>query len=137
MSLSATVGEYHQPGTQVAENESGNGPANTGKLGLAVVDLDNKNGDLNADARQQLNVPADVHGAAIADVRPGSPAEDAGLQPGDVVEEVNRKPVASAEQFANAVHGTPAGKDILLLVWSKGNSSFRVVHPTEGNQNGM
>ena len=137
MSLSATVGEYHQPGTQVAENESGNGPANTGKLGLAVVDLDNKNGDLNADARQQLNVPADVHGAAIADVRPGSPAEDAGLQPGDVVQEVNRKPVASAEQFANAVHGTPAGKDILLLVWSKGNSSFRVVHPTEGNQNGM
>jgi serine protease Do len=137
MSLSATVGEYHQPGTQVAENESGNGPANTGKLGLAVVDLDNKNGDLNADARQQLNVPADVHGAAIADVRPGSPAEDAGLQPGDVVQEVNRKPVTSAEQFASAVHATPAGKDILLLVWSKGNSSFRVVHPTDGNQNGM
>jgi serine protease Do len=137
MSLSATVGEYHQPGTQVAENESGNGSANTGKLGLAVVDLDNKNGDLNADARQQLNVPADVHGAAIADVRPGSPAEDAGLQPGDVVQEVNRKPVTSAEQFANAVHATPAGKDILLLVWSKGNSSFRVVHPTDGNQNGM
>ena len=137
MSLSATVGEYHQPGTQVAENESGNGPANTGKLGLAVVDLDNKNGDLNADARQQLNVPADVHGAAIANVRPGSPAEDAGLQPGDVVLEVNRKPVASAEQFATAVHATPAGKDILLLVWSKGNSSFRVVHPTDGNQNGM
>jgi serine protease Do len=137
MSLSATVGEYHQPGTQVAENESGNGSANTGKLGLAVVDLDNKNGDLNADARQQLNVPADVHGAAIADVRPGSPAEDAGLQPGDVVQEVNRKPVTSAEQFANALHATPAGKDILLLVWSKGNSSFRVVHPTDGNQNGM
>jgi serine protease Do len=130
MSLSATVGEYHQPGTQVAENEQGNGSANTGKLGLAVDDL-------NADARQQLNVPADVHGAAIANVRPGSPAEDAGLQPGDVVLEVNRKPVASAEQFATAVHATPAGKDILLLVWSKGNSSFRVVHPTDGNQNGM
>jgi serine protease Do len=59
------------------------------------------------------------------------------LQPGDVVQEVNRKPVTSAEQFASAVHATPAGKDILLLVWSKGNSSFRVVHPTDGNQNGM
>ncbi|MGA1984220.1 MAG: trypsin-like peptidase domain-containing protein [Acidobacteriaceae bacterium] len=131
MSLSATVGEYHQPGTQVADNEQGNGgQANTGKLGLAVDDL-------NADARQQLNVPADVHGAAIANVRPGSPAEDAGLQPGDVVLEVNRKPVTSAEQFANAVHATPAGKDILLLVWSKGNSSFRVLHPADGNQSGM
>jgi serine protease Do len=124
------VGEYQKPGAAVAEKESGNGAGNTGKLGLAVDDL-------NADARQQLNVPSDVKGAAIANVRPGSPAEDAGLQPGDVVLEVNRKPVASAEQFATAMHATPAGKDILLLVWSKGNSSFRVVHPTDGNQSGM
>jgi len=130
LTVSATVGEYKKPGTEVAENEGGQGQGNTGKLGLAVDDLD-------SDARQQLNVPAEVKGAAIANVRPGSPAEDAGLQPGDVVQEVNRKPVTSAEQFANAVHGTPAGKDILLLVWSKGNSSFRVVHPTEGSQSGM
>ena len=130
ITVSATVGEYHKPGTEMAENEGGPSQGNTGKLGLAVDDLD-------SDARQQLNVPADVKGAAIANVRPGSPAEEAGLQPGDVVQEVNRKPVTSAEQFANAVHGTPAGKDILLLVWSKGNSSFRVVHPTEGSPSGM
>ena len=130
MQISVKVGEYQKPGTQVADNEGGQGQGNTGKLGLAVDDL-------NADARQQLNVPEDVKGAAIANVRPGSPAEDAGLQPGDVVVEVNRKPVASAEQFANAVHAVPAGKDILLLVWSKGNDSYRVVHPTDGGQNGM
>jgi serine protease Do len=35
------------------------------------------------------------------------------------------------------MHATPAGKDILLLVWSKGNSTFRVVHPTEGDRSGM
>ena len=130
MNLSATVGEYHKPGTEVAANESGAAQGNTGKLGLAVDDL-------NEDARQQLQVPADVKGAAIANVRPGSPAEDAGLQPGDVVLEVNRKPVASAEQFATAVHSTPAGKDILLLVWSKGNNSYRVLHSADGNQSGM
>jgi serine protease Do len=130
MQVGVKVGEYKKPGAEVAENDAAPGQANTGKLGLAVDDL-------NADARQQLNVPAEVKGAAIANVRPGSPAEDAGLQPGDVVQEVNRKPVASAEQFADAMHATPAGKDILLLVWSKGNSSFRVVHPTEGNQSGM
>ena len=49
----------------------------------------------------------------------------------------NRKPVASAEQFAGDVHANPAGKDILLLVWSKGNASYRVVHPSNGVQNGM
>jgi serine protease Do len=130
LTLSVKVGEYKKPGTQVAENEGGQGGANTGKLGLAVDDL-------NQDARQQLQLPADVKGAAVANVRPGSPADDAGLQPGDVVLEVNRKPVTSAEQFASAVHANPAGKDILLLVWSKGNNSYRVLHSAEGNQSGM
>ncbi len=124
------VGEYHKPGTEVAQNDNGSAQGNAGKLGVAVDDL-------NSDVRQQLNLPADVKGAAIAQVRPGSPADDAGLQPGDVVLEVNRKPVSSAEQFATVVHANPAGKDILLLVWSKGNSSYRVVHPTNGIQNGM
>jgi serine protease Do len=128
--LSVKVGEYQKPNTQVAENEPGQGGANTGKLGLAVDDL-------NQDARQQLNVPTEVKGAAVANVRPGSPADDAGLQPGDVVVEVNRKPVVSAEQFASAVHATPAGKDILLLVWSKGNDSYRVLHSAAGSESGM
>jgi serine protease Do len=130
MTLSVKVGEYKKPGAELASDESGASPQNTGKLGLAVDDL-------NQDARQQLQVPAEVKGAAIANVRPGSPAEDAGLQPGDVVLEVNRKPVTSAEQFASAVHASPAGKDLLLLVWSKGNNSYRVLHVGEGNQNGM
>lgn len=130
MTLSVKVGEYKKPGAEVAENASGSGGANTGKLGLAVDDL-------NADARQQLQLPSEVKGAAVANVRPGSPAEDAGLQPGDIVVEVNRKPVDSAEQFASAVHASPAGKDLLLLVWSKGGTSYRVVHPTEDSQSGM
>jgi serine protease Do len=128
--VSVKVGEYHKPGTEVAANDAAPGQANTGKLGLAFDDL-------NADARQQLNVPADVKGAVVANVRPGSPAEDAGLQPGDVVLEVNRKPVQSAEQLASVVHAAPAGKDILLLVWSKGNDSYRVLHSASGSQNGM
>jgi len=130
MQISVKVGEYHKPGVELADNSGGaSGQGNTGKLGLAVDDLDQ-------DARQQLQVPADVKGAAIANVRPGSPADDAGLQPGDVVVEVNRKPVTSAEQFVSALHATPAGKDILLLVWSKGNDSYRVVHP-DSRQSGM
>jgi serine protease Do len=72
----------------------------------------------------------------VQSVRPASPAEDAGLAPGDVIQEVNRKPVANAEEFANDVHAVPAGKDILLLVWSHGGASYRVVHPAQDNQNG-
>ncbi|MGA8086285.1 MAG: trypsin-like peptidase domain-containing protein [Terracidiphilus sp.] len=124
--LSLKVGEY-KGGSQVAE--SGGGSKQRGKLGLAVDDL-------TQDARQQFNIPAGVHGAAIASVRPASPADDAGLAPGDVIEEVDRKPVANAEEFANDVHAVPAGKDILLLVWSHGGASYRVVHPAQSEQNG-
>jgi serine protease Do len=35
------------------------------------------------------------------------------------------------------VHSVPAGKDILLLVWSNGGASYRVVHPAQGGDNGM
>jgi serine protease Do len=123
-----TVGEYKKANTEEASN-SGSGQGNSGKLGLALADL-------TPDVRQQLNVPEQVKGAAIQDVRPGSPADDAGLTAGDVILEVNRKPVDSAENVTNAVHSVPSGKDILLLVWSKGGASYRVVHPEQGTANG-
>ncbi len=123
--VDVTVGEYNANSTQVAANEGKDGQ-NNGKLGLAV-------GDLTSDARQQLQVPASVQGAVVEQVRPASPADDAGLQPGDVILEVNRKPTDSAKQFVGQVYGSGEG-DILLLVWSKGNASYRTVR-AEG-QNG-
>ena len=50
--------------------------------------------------RSQLKIPSQVKGAAVQSVRPASPADDAGLAPGDVIQEVNRKPVQNAEKFA-------------------------------------
>ena len=125
--LTVKVGEFKGE-KQVAEN-GGNGSGQHGKLGLAVDNLTD-------DARQQFNIPSSVHGAAVDSVRPASPADDAGLAPGDVIEEVDRKPVENAQQFADDVHAAPAGKDILLLVWSHGGASYRVVHPAQSNQNG-
>ena len=126
-----TVGEFHGNKTEVADN-SENGQSQGGKLGLAVDNL-------TPDVRQQLKVPEQVKGAAIETVRPGSSAEDAGLTPGDVILEVNRKPVESAESCVSAIHAAPEGKDILLLVWSNGGASYRVVHPDASGdkQNGM
>ena len=87
--------------------------------------------------RQQFNVPERVHGAAIQNVRPGSPADDAGLAPGNVILEVNRHPVTDADNFVSQVHAVPQDKDILLLVWSNGGASYRVVHPEQHPQSGM
>lgn len=121
-----TVGDYQSKNTQVASNDSA--PASSGKLGLAL-------GDVTPDVRQQLNLPDDVRGAVVENVRPASPAEDAGLQPGDVILEVNRHATSSANQFVGAVHASPSDKDLLLLVWSKGNASYRTLH-ADSNQNG-
>jgi serine protease Do len=125
--LDLTVGQFHG-NSEVASNDSQDGPQ-SGKLGLAV-------GNLTPESRQQFNVPDQVHGVVVENVRPASPADDAGIQPGDVILEVDRKPADSASQFASEVHQTKDGKDLLLLVWSKGNSSYRTIHPDQDNQNG-
>ncbi|HEY1895370.1 MAG TPA: PDZ domain-containing protein, partial [Terracidiphilus sp.] len=125
--VNLTVGQY-QAKTQEASNEGESGQ-NKGRIGVAVADL-------NDQARQHFNVPEQVHGVVVQQVRPGSPAEDAGLEPGDVIMEVDRKPAGSASEFANQVHQGPAGRDLLLLVWSKGNASYRTVHADEAESNG-
>jgi serine protease Do len=122
------VGEFHNK-TEVAENSDATGQKGA-KLGVSVDNI-------TPDIRQQLNLPDNLNGAAIESVKPASPAEDAGLAPGDVILEVNRHPVQNAQKFVSEVHAAPAGKDILLLVWSRGGTTYRVVHTDQSNDNGM
>lgn len=89
-------------------------------------------GDLTADIRQQLHAGDDVHGAVIEQVVPGSPADNAGLQQGDVITEVNRQPVHSAADVQKALSSVPKDGDALVLVWSSNGSAFRVLHPAQG-----
>jgi serine protease Do len=88
--------------------------------------------DLTPEVRQQLQAGNDVHGAVIQQVIPGSPADNAGLQQGDVIMEVNRQPVHSAADVQKALSGIPKDSDALVLVWSNAGSSFRVLHATQG-----
>lgn len=125
--LDLTVGEYHANAQEASDSDEA--ASHGAKIGVGVIDL-------SPDVRQQLQVPDQVQGIAVQSVRPGSPAEDAGLAPGDVILEVNRKAVTSAEQFVGAVHANPPGNDMLLLVWSQGNTSYRTIRPDSPNQNG-
>jgi serine protease Do len=124
--INLTIGEYNAKG-EVASNDSSDGgnSAKGGKLGLGMADI-------TPDVRQQLNLPDGVKGAAVRSVRPGSPAEDAGLQPGDIIVQVNRHAVDSANQAVADVHAIPNGQDVLLLVWSHGGEGYRVLHPDQG-----
>ena len=68
-------------------------------------------GDLTPDLRQQLQAGDDVHGAVIQQVIPGSPADNAGLQQGDVITEVNRQPVHSAADVQKALASVAKDSD--------------------------
>jgi serine protease Do len=110
-----------------SDNDNRSANANHGKprWGLGLEDL-------TPDTRQQLQAGEDVHGAVIQQVTPGSPADNAGLQQGEVITEVNRQPVHSAADVQKALASVPKDSDALVLVWSNAGSTFRVLHPSQG-----
>ena len=89
-------------------------------------------GNLTPELREQLQAPHEIHGAVIEQVQPGSSADNAGLQPGDIILEVNRHKVQSASDVQKALSSVAKGQDALLLVWSNGGNTFRVLHSPEG-----
>ena len=66
---------------------------------------------------RQLELPRGRGGAVIADVDRGSVAANAGVQPNDVIVEVNRQPVANVSQVTRALQSAPAGRPVFLVVW--------------------
>ena len=107
------------------DNQSANAGHGKPRWGLGLEDL-------TPDVREQLQAGNDVHGAVIQQVTPGSPADNAGLQQGEVITEVNRQPVHSAADVQKALSSVPKDSDALVLVWSNAGSTFRVLHPTQG-----
>jgi serine protease Do len=97
--------------------------------GVAVDDLDTR-------TRRQLNLPAQLVGAIITSVDPESAAARAGLRPGDVILEINRQPVASAED-AVELSAKAENKKTLVRVWSRGTKAFVVVDETENDRAGQ
>ena len=110
------MGRRDKEGNEVAETAQGK--ARWG-LGLA---------DVTPEVRQELQAPGNVHGAVIEQVKPGSPADDAGLRRGDVITQVNRKDVQTASEAKDALTSVKKGEDALVLIWSNGGSTFRVLH---------
>lgn len=70
-------------------------------------------------------------GVIITEVEPGSPADMAGLKSGDLIMEVNRKPVNNVDEFDKAVKETPKDKKGVLLKVKRGDGSMYIVVPVE------
>jgi serine protease Do len=88
--------------------------------GLSLEGLDPK-------LRQRLNLPGSIkQGVVVTGVAPGSNAAEHGIQPGDVIVEVNRKPVNTVPEFLTAFKQS-TGKGALLLVYRDGRTRYLVL----------
>jgi S1-C subfamily serine protease len=79
-------------------------------------------GNVTEQAAQQLGLPANTKGVVVKDISPSSPVADSGLQPGDVIQEVNHQAVTNVNDFDRAIQ--KAGRNPLLLVNRQGHTLF-------------
>ncbi len=100
---------------QVAKAEAG--PSDQPLAGLAVQELDQE-------TAQELGLKGKVHGVVVTTVDPESDAERAGLMPGDVIREINRKPVTSIKEFDQAASHLKKGQIVLVLINRRGASLY-------------
>jgi len=77
---------------------------------------------------QELSIPKDTRGVLVTSVDPHSAAAIAGLQGGDVIEEVNRAPVRDVNEFRHALRDIH-DHSVRLLINREGFTEVVVVHP--------
>ena len=81
--------------------------------------------DMSAEIRARLRAPAKLGGVVVAEVAPGSPAEEAGLHEGDVITHIDRKPVNQTSQLK--AFDLEKKANILVRVWRNGTNLFIVI----------
>ncbi|MGD0281551.1 MAG: DegQ family serine endoprotease [Dissulfurispiraceae bacterium] len=100
---------------------------NEKKLALSRQDPESKLGisvdDITPRWREKLGIKEKA-GAVIVGVDPGSPAEEAGLQAGDIIKELNHQPVGAAHDFYVAFSRVDVGKSLLFLIERAGQTFF-------------
>jgi serine protease Do len=120
-SLEVKLGE--QPAERMASAPGGSGrggAAGAAAMGLAVQSI-------TPDIARQLELK-DPAGVVVTRVEPSSPADAAGIQRGDVIVEVDKKPVKSVDDFEKAMTAS-AGKQVLMRVQREGSALFVALAP--------
>ncbi|HTM49881.1 MAG TPA: DegQ family serine endoprotease [Bryobacteraceae bacterium] len=83
--------------------------------------------NVTAEVAQELKLPATTKGVVVEQVSPASRAADAGLRPGDVIQEANHQPVKNVGDFRSAVGAKGKDDSVLLLVNRQGTTLFLTV----------
>ncbi|MBN8734600.1 MAG: PDZ domain-containing protein, partial [Acidobacteria bacterium] len=108
---------------KVAANRPGEANEDAALEGVEVANLTPR-------TRRQLDLPASAEGVVITAIDPSSKAAEAGLREGDLIRQVNRKPVANVTDLEAQLRSANS-KDVLLQINREGANLF-VVLPAEG-----
>ena len=86
----------------------------------------------------QLNLPEGTEGALVTAVKPGSPAEEAGIEAGDVIVGVGAKPVRNPVEAAHAIEAAThlPGHAVALRILHNGQPAFVAVNLSGKPDNG-
>jgi serine protease Do len=113
------------PAPRIAPNKPAPAPPSSPGLpagALAGVDVI----DLNPRLAARLDLPPETKGVVVNQINPDSAAADV-LRDGDMIEEVNQSPVATARDYERVVAGLPAKRDVMLSIVRDRARSFVVV----------
>lgn len=112
---------------KIAEMEQKEEVANVSSrkpLGMAVQNI-------TPEIAKGLGLKSDS-GVVVASVVPGSPAANADIRSGDVIQQVDKKPVKDVEDFKQKIENARDQEPILLLIQRGENTLFTALTPTKG-----
>lgn len=86
---------------------------------------------LTKDDARQLQLPASTEGLVVLSVKSGSPAEEAGLRSGDVIQSANLTPVANVDELASIVRKEGRERGAVMLQINRRGETFFVTVPLD------
>jgi len=116
LAMDVAVGERPSELAAATRSESRPEKAEHAKLGVTVEDVD-------SNMARQLKLPS-ASGALVTDVQAGSPADEGDLRPGDVIREINRKPINNAVDLQTVVRNLKDKSTVLLTIVRQGQTRF-------------
>jgi len=88
--------------------------------------------ELTPALQRRYDLPRQITGVLIVDVAEGSPAAEAGLMPGDVIQEINRQPVRTPADFRRMVSEVGRRRAVLRVYKQSQGGSFLIVLEPRG-----
>jgi len=109
-------------GTMPSEEQTTFAPKEETTWGMAVQEL-------TSQLAQQLGLEPGTVGVVISDIKEESPAAEAGLHPGDLITEINRKSVNNLKDYQQALKPGKNCENLLLIVKRDGGTFYVVLIP--------